>query len=357
MQYVNPIDGIEKLAAYMPLPNSQWTVVYVIPTHLAFAPIVDLTRDIVVASAGLAIFLGLLSVRVVRRIVGPLKQLTAAAASLSTGNLTQHIEVRTGDELERLAGAFNQMVTAVSEQETQLRLRAEQLQQANSELEAFAYSVSHDLRAPLRAINGFSRILLEEHAPQLSDEAQRYLHLVRDNAQYLGQLVDDLLTFSRLSRQPLKLQRVACADLVHQVLEALGGEQAGRRVDIAIGELPVCQADPSLLKQVFVNLLANALKFTRQREVAVITIGCREDGGERVYFVQDNGVGFDMRYVGKLFDVFQRLHRAEEYEGTGVGLAIVQRIIHRHSGRVWAEAAVDQGATFYFTLGGDTAHD
>ena len=357
MQYVNPIDGIEKLAAYMPLPNSQWTVVYVIPTHLAFAPIVDLTRDIVVASAGLAIFLGLLSVRVVRRIVGPLKQLTAAAASLSTGNLTQHIEVRTGDELERLAGAFNQMVTAVSEQETQLRLRAEQLQQANSELEAFAYSVSHDLRAPLRAINGFSRILLEEHAPQLSDEAQRYLHLVRDNAQYLGQLVDDLLTFSRLSRQPLKLQRVACADLVHQVLEALGGEQAGRRVAIAIGELPVCQADPSLLKQVFVNLLANALKFTRQREVAVITIGCREDGGECVYFVQDNGVGFDMRYVGKLFDVFQRLHRAEEYEGTGVGLAIVQRIIHRHSGRVWAEAAVDQGATFYFTLGGDTAHD
>ena len=357
MQYVNPIDGIEKLATYMPLPNSQWTVVYVIPTHLALAPIVDLTRNILMASAGLAIVLGLLSVRVVRRIVGPLKQLTAAAASLSTGNLAQHIEVHTGDELERLADAFNQMVTAVSEQETQLRLRAEQLQQANSELEAFAYSVSHDLRAPLRAINGFSRILLEEHAPQLSDEAQHYLHLVRDNAQYMGQLVDDLLAFSRLSRQPLKLQRVVCTDLVRQVLVELGHEHEGRRVDITIGELPVCQADPVLLKQVFVNLLANALKFTRQRDVAVITIGCREDGGERIYFVQDNGVGFDMRYASKLFGVFQRLHSSEEYEGTGVGLAIVQRIIHRHGGRVWAEAVVDQGATFYFTLGGDTAHD
>jgi signal transduction histidine kinase len=356
-QFVNPIERVEELGAYLPLAHSQWAVVYTVPTPVAFTPIVHLTRNIVVASAVLAVVLGLLSVRVVRRIVVPLDRLTAAAERIGTGDLTQHIEVRTGDELERLAGAFNQMVTAVSEQETQLRLRAEQLQQANSELEAFAYSVSHDLRAPLRALHGFSRILLEEHAPQLTDEAQHYLHLVRDNAQYMGQLVDDLLAFSRLSRQPLKLQRVVCTDLVRQVLVELGHEHEGRRVDITVGELPVCQADPILLKQVFVNLLANALKFTRQRDVAVITIGCREDGGECIYFVQDNGVGFDMRYVGKLFGVFQRLHSSEEYEGTGVGLAIVQRIIHRHGGRVWAEAAVDQGATFYFTLGGDTAHD
>jgi light-regulated signal transduction histidine kinase (bacteriophytochrome) len=296
-------------------------------------------------------------VRVVRRIVGPLDQLTAAAARIGAGDLTQRLEVRTNDEIARLADAFNQMVTALAEQETQLHQRAEQLQQANSELEAFAYSVSHDLRAPLRAINGFARILLEEHAPHLSDEAQRYLHLVRDNAQYMGQLIDDLLTFSRLSRQPLKLQRVACAALVRQVLGELDGEQAGRCINISIGELPVCQADPGLLKQVFVNLLANALKFTRQREAAVVAIGYREEGGECVYFVRDNGVGFDMQYAGKLFGVFQRLHRAAEYEGTGVGLAIVQRIIHRHGGRIWAEAAVNQGATFSFTLGGDTVHD
>jgi signal transduction histidine kinase len=356
-QFVNPIEHIEELGAYLPLASPQWAVVYVVPTHVAFAPIARLTHKIVVASAGLAVCLGLVSVRVVRRIVGPLDQLTAAAARIGAGDLTQRLEVRTNDEIARLADAFNQMVTALAEQETQLHQRAEQLQQANSELEAFAYSVSHDLRAPLRAINGFARILLEEHAPHLSDEAQRYLHLVRDNAQYMGQLIDDLLTFSRLSRQPLKLQRVVCADLVRQVLGELDGEQAGRRIDISIGALPVCQADPVLLKQVFVNLLANALKFTRQREAAVVAIGYREEGGERVYFVRDNGVGFDMQYAGKLFGVFQRLHRAEEYEGTGVGLAIVQRIIHRHGGRIWAEAAINQGTTFSFTLGGDTVHD
>jgi len=355
-QFVNPIERVEKLGAYLPLANPKWAVLYVVPTSVAFAPIVSLTRNIALTSAGLAVILGWLSVRVMRRVVGPLDQLTAAAARMSTGDLTQHIEVRTGDELERLADAFNQMSTSLAEQETQLRQRAEQLQQANSELEAFAYSVSHDLRAPLRAINGFSRILLEEHAPHLADDVQRYLHLVRNNAQHMGQLIDDLLTFSRLSRQPLTLQRVACADLARQVLADLGEERVGRRVDIAIGDLAMCQADPALLKQVFVNLLANALKFTRQREVAVIEIGCCEVGGERVYFVKDNGVGFHMQYVGKLFGVFQRLHRAEEYEGTGVGLAIVQRIIHRHGGRIWAEATVNQGATFSFTLAGDSSH-
>jgi light-regulated signal transduction histidine kinase (bacteriophytochrome) len=237
-----------------------------------------------------------------------------------------------------------------------VRQRTAELEAANKELEAFSYSVSHDLRAPLRAINGFSRILLEEHAPYLSDDAQRYLHIVRDSAQEMGQLIDDLLIFSRLGRQPLTKQLVAPADIVRQVLEDLRSEREGRCVNLVIGELPVCQADPVLLKQVFVNLLANALKFTRRREVARIEIGCREVGGEAVYFVKDNGVGFDMQYAPKLFGVFQRLHRAEDYEGTGVGLAIVQRVIHRHGGRVWAEAAVDHGATFAFTLGGIPTH-
>jgi light-regulated signal transduction histidine kinase (bacteriophytochrome) len=191
----------------------------------------------------------------------------------------------------------------------------------------------------------------------LPNEVQDYLHLVSDNAQYMGQLIDDLLAFSRLSRQPLKRQRVVCADLVRQVLRELRHEHEGRRVDISIGALPTCQADPGLLKQVFVNLLANAFKFTRRCEVALITVGYREDSGEHIYFVQDNGVGFNMQYVNKLFGVFQRLHSTEEYEGTGVGLAIVQRIIHRHGGRIWANAAVNQGATFSFTLGEDPAHD
>jgi light-regulated signal transduction histidine kinase (bacteriophytochrome) len=249
--------------------------------------------------------------------------------------------------------------TTISRDELEQRVieRTAQLEAANKELEAFSYSISHDLRAPLRAMHGFSRILLEEHAPHLAPEAQHYLRSVRDNAQHMGQLIDDLLTFARLSRQPLKRQRVECTDLVRQVLVELGSEYAGRRVDIAIGDLPSCQADPALLKQVLVNLCTNALKFTRYREVAVIEIGCLKADGESVYFVKDNGVGFDMQYVGKLFGVFQRLHRANEFDGTGVGLAIVQRIISRHGGRVWAEAAVNQGATFYFTLGRDRAYD
>jgi light-regulated signal transduction histidine kinase (bacteriophytochrome) len=232
--------------------------------------------------------------------------------------------------------------------------RTAQLEAANYELEAFSYSISHDLRAPLRAINGFARIFLEEYAPHLADDAQEYLQLIRDNAQHMGQLIDDLLAFARLSRQPLSKQPVAPADLVRQTLNELRDLQGERRIDFRIEHLPLCQADPTLLKQVFINLLANAIKFTNRRAVAVITVGCRKEQGESVYFVQDNGVGFNMAYVDKLFGVFQRLHHADEYEGTGVGLAIVQRIIHRHGGRIWAEATVNQGATFSFTLGGET---
>jgi|GEM_PF-2552958 len=228
--------------------------------------------------------------------------------------------------------------------------RTAQLEAANKELEAFSYSVSHDLRAPLRAMAGFTRLLLTDYAPQLVPRAQHYLQRVQHNAQHMGQLIDDLLAFSRLSRQPLRTRQVAPADLVRQVLESLRDEQNGRQVAITVGELPHCQADSALLTQVFVNLLANALKFTRQRDVAHIEIGCRQANGEQVYFVKDDGTGFDMQYANKLFGVFQRLHRVEEYEGTGVGLAIVQRIIHRHGGRVWAEAAINAGATFFFTL-------
>ena len=166
----------------------------------------------------------------------------------------------------------------------------------------------------------------------------------------MGQLIEDLLKFSRLGRQPLKKQRVAIADLVQQVLADLCVEQQGRHIEIIIGDLPNPQADPVLLKQVLLNLLGNALKFTQYREDTRIEIGCTIQNDQSVYFIKDNGAGFNLKYANKLFNVFQRLHRADEYEGTGVGLAIVQRIIHRHGGRIWAEAAVDIGATFYFTL-------
>lgn len=233
-----------------------------------------------------------------------------------------------------------------------LRRHAEELQAANRELEAFSYSVSHDLRAPLRAMDGFSRILVQDYHEHLPQEAQRYLRLVRDSARQMGRLIDDLLMFSRLGRQPVRRQAVLPGAAARQALDDLRPEQEDRRIDITIDDMPMVWADPALLKQVYANLLSNALKFTRNREVAVIEVGCRRMADENVYFVKDNGVGFDMRYAEKVFGVFQRLHRAEEYEGTGVGLAIVQRILHRHGGRIWAEAEVDRGAVFYFTVGG-----
>ena len=232
--------------------------------------------------------------------------------------------------------------------------RAVQLEAANKELEAFSYSVSHDLRAPLRAVDGFSQAVLEDYGPSLPAEGRRYLQTIRAGAQRMGRLIDDLLTFSRLSRTPLRKSSVHTGKLVREVLEELNSEQQGRQVEIRMADLPSCQGDPALLKQVWFNLMSNAFKYTRQRNPAVIEIGFKLEQNDPVYFVRDNGAGFDMRYADKLFGVFQRLHRVEEFEGTGVGLAIVQRIIHRHGGRIWAEAEPDRGASFYFTLQGST---
>jgi PAS domain S-box-containing protein len=231
--------------------------------------------------------------------------------------------------------------------------RTAQLEAANKELEAFSYSVSHDLRAPLRAVDGFSQAVLEDYGPQLPAECRQDLQTIRNAAQKMGELIDDLLTFSRLSRLPLSKSTVDTGKLVRGVLEELGLQREGRRIEMRIADLPPCQADRALLKQVWVNLLSNALKYSGKREAAVVEVGCGREKDQEVYFVRDNGTGFDMKYAHKLFGVFQRLHRAEDYEGTGVGLAIVQRIIHRHGGRIWAESAVDMGATFYFTLEGE----
>jgi PAS domain S-box-containing protein len=228
--------------------------------------------------------------------------------------------------------------------------RTAQLEAANKELEAFSYSVSHDLRAPLRAIDGFSRILLEDHSSQLPEEVARLLRIVRDNTQQMGRLIDDLLAFSRLNRQPVNKRTVDTAELVFQVLETLQGDLYGREVEIVIGELPDCYGDPFLLKQVWLNLLDNAIKYTSKRQHARIEIGYLKRDGKKIYYVRDNGVGFNMQYAGKLFGVFQRLHRPAEFEGTGVGLAVVQRIIQRHGGQIWVEAEQDVGATFYFSL-------
>jgi light-regulated signal transduction histidine kinase (bacteriophytochrome) len=193
---------------------------------------------------------------------------------------------------------------------------------------------------------------MENYAPQMPEEARRLLKFVSSSAVRMGQLIDDLLHFSRLGRQQLSKQSVNVSSLVQEVLEELGKDQGDRSIELLVGQMPDTVGDPSLLKQVFVNLLSNAYKFTRKKEKAMIEVGWRQDEKEGVYFVKDNGAGFDMKHAHKLFDVFQRLHRQDEFEGTGVGLSTVQRIINRHGGRIWAEAAVDKGAEFYFTLPG-----
>jgi signal transduction histidine kinase len=228
------------------------------------------------------------------------------------------------------------------------------LEAANRELEAYSYTISHDLRAPLRAINGFTAILLEEHTAELSDQARDFLGRIGNSGKHMSELVDDLLAFSRLGRQRLRKQSVDTAEVVRRAWDQVSVGLDGRQVKIRIGELPNSESDPVLLEQVFVNLLSNAVKYSRTRPVATIEVGATVGGPVRAttFFVKDNGVGFDMQYVGRLFGVFQRLHRAEEYEGTGVGLAIVHRIVQRHGGRIWAEAAPDKGAAFYFTLEG-----
>jgi PAS domain S-box-containing protein len=242
-------------------------------------------------------------------------------------------------------------VTKRKQAEERVLQRTAELVTANRELESFTYSVAHDLRAPLRHIAGFSGILVEEFSSSLNAEAQRYLERIQSGTRKMGQLVDELLSLARVGRQEPNLQRAGLNSLVKEVVGILEPELVGRRVEWRIAELPFVECDPTLLKQVFQNLISNAIKYSRPRLQAVIEIGQTEFDGQSAIFVRDNGVGFNMKYADKLFGVFQRLHRDEDFEGTGIGLATVQRIIKKHQGRVWAEAQVDKGATFYFTLG------
>ena len=225
------------------------------------------------------------------------------------------------------------------------------LQGINKELESFTHSVSHDLRTPLRLTNKIAHLLLQDHQAELPPGAVKKIHMILDSTHEMGKLIEDLLTFSRVSREPMKKRSVDLGRLVREVADELLVEQQGRDVRVEIDELPPCRADRALLKQVYLNLLANALKFTRPRAHAEIRVGSSQSEGETVYFVRDNGVGFDMAHAETMFLVFHRLHKAHDFEGSGVGLALVKRIIERHGGRVWAEGQPDQGATVYFVLG------
>lgn len=238
---------------------------------------------------------------------------------------------------------------AIQELNRELEARMKDLATVNKELEGFSYSVSHDLRAPLRAIDGFSRMLVEDCSDRLDDEGRRYLKVIISNAHKMGQLIDDLLSFSRMGRKALEATSLDLHHMAKSVFAELREQHADRAIEARIGDLPPGRGDPAMFRQVFVNLISNAIKYSRGRNPAILEIGARIDLKETVYWVRDNGVGFEMEYAHKLFGVFQRLHTSQEFDGTGVGLALVQRIVQRHGGRVWAEGRPGEGAAFFFT--------
>lgn len=308
--------------------------------------------------------------------------LVAGARRIGEGQLDQPIHLPPKDEAGTLAEAINQMARDLStlleterqavsrlnneirerrqveaqlaqlnrELEARVQARTAELELSNRDLESFSYSVSHDLRAPLRAINGYCALLEENLAARLEGTDRRFLTTIRQTAGQMSQLIDDLLAFAHLGKRHLELEKFSPVDLVQQCLEQLRKLYPEHQFTVEIGNLPVVQADPALLKQVYLNLLDNAFKFTGKSPAARIELGASETAGSVHFFVRDNGVGFDMRHAGKLFDVFTRLHRSEDFPGTGVGLALVRRIIERHGGRIWVESQPGQGTAFFFTL-------
>lgn len=304
----------------------------------------------------------LLSRRLQKEIAFPILQLAETAKAISNRNdYSVRVSRTSNDEIGLLTDAFNNMLSRIEAQTSEITAfnqhleervieRTRELKAANRELEAFSYSVSHDLRAPLRSVHGYMNIFAEEYSAQLDDEGKRLVNIILDSGRRMGQLIDDLLLFSQLGRKELRKGTVEMKALVSEVWREQLENEKGRKINFILRDMDPAVADATTLKQVWANLISNACKYTRDKDVPVIEVGAFNEGKAVVYFIRDNGAGFDMKYYNKLFGVFQRLHSEEEFTGTGVGLAIVERVIAKHGGKIWAEAKLNEGATFYFTL-------
>lgn len=370
------INNSNVIGVFSKIPNTNWAAITEYPVVEANKSIHNMTLYLFVFLFVGSAAAGAVGYIISRRIVGHVKTLTEAAKIMGEGNLDISIPDQTGyKELMILASTLNRMRTelkklykekdaqltelikieeALRKSEQELKKSHDQLEQRvqerTSELESFSYSISHDLRAPLRHINGYAGILAEEFGDKLDDEGHRLLGVVQNKASLMGTLIDELLRFSQIGRQELTRSPIDMTSLAQLVATQLVHDNPERSISFRIAELPEAYGDSILLNQVWVNLLGNAVKFTKHRAEAQIEVGGRLQDGETSYYVTDNGAGFEKQYAEKIFGVFQRLHNNDEFEGTGVGLALVKRIIMRHGGRVWAEGKVNEGATIFFVL-------
>lgn len=351
-------EGTDVIAAVHQISKTPWWLLIEFPENSVIQPASQFLKWMIPMSL-IFILAGIyLTWLISRNIIEPLDQLTRAAIAISDGKPSEHVVATRIGELGKLAEAFNNMAAQINitqaEMERQVNERTRQLQEANSELEAFSYSVSHDLRNPLRAMNGYSKILYEDFGHLLDDEAQGYLDSIKRNSARMGVLIDDLLDFSRLGRTEIVKTPISMNALVKAIRDE--ETQEYERVNFLIDDLPDTSGSIPMIRQVWRNLISNALKFSKNTLNPEIQIGSRIEHDQVVYYIKDNGAGFDMDYYDKMFGVFQRLHSHEEFAGTGIGLAIVQRIIHRHKGKIWATSRVNEGSIFYFNLPGDHIH-
>ena len=347
-------EGDSVMALGRPVIGTPWFILVEFPDQVFLTQGNRFLRRMILVGLVL-LLLGLVGAFALSRsITKPLYSLTHAASVISGGDYSYVVNIRRADELGALASAFNIMVIKARDSQRDLERNVEertaQLQTANKELESFSYSVSHDLRAPLRHIDGFSQALLEDYADKLDDVGKGYLQDVRGASQQMAHLIDDVLQLARVTRSEMRRETVDLSELARTVVTELQNRDAGRTATIVIEDSLLTHGDHRLLRIMLTNLLENAWKFSSKREKAEISFGKEQKGGEEIYFVRDNGAGFDMAYVGKLFGAFQRLHSVDDFEGTGIGLATIQRVVRRHGGRVWANGVVDQGAIFHFTL-------